>query len=42
MEKPEVLDSYRKAGVDRALFALPSEDRDTVFKTLDKFQSLLD
>ena len=40
--KPEVLDNYRKAGIDRALFALPSEDKDTVFKTLDKFQSLLD
>ena len=40
--KPEVLDTYRKAGIDRALFALPSEDKDTVFKTLDKFQCLLD
>ena len=40
--KPEVLDNYRKAGIDRALFALPSEDKDTVFKTLDRFQSLLD
>ena len=38
----EVLDGYRKAGIDRALFALPSEDKETVFKTLDKFQSLLD
>ena len=38
----KVLDGYRKAGIDRALFALPSEDKESVFKTLDKFQSLLD
>ena len=40
--KPEVLDSYRKAGINRALFALPSEDKGSVFKILDNFQHLLD
>lgn len=37
----ETIDSYNKAGINRALFALPSEGRDNIFKLLDSFQHLI-
>jgi len=37
----EVLENYRNAGINRALFALPSEGKDAVLKILDEFQPLL-
>ena len=39
--KKEVLENYRNAGINRALFALPSEGKDVVLKVLDEFQPLL-
>jgi probable F420-dependent oxidoreductase len=36
-----VLDSYRKAGITRALFRLPSEPRDTVLPLLDTYAKLI-
>ena len=39
-EKP-VLDNYAEAGVTRALFELPSADRDTVLRLLDDYTPLL-
>jgi probable F420-dependent oxidoreductase len=35
------LESYAEAGVNRALFALPSADRDTVLGLLDKYAPLI-
>ena len=37
----ETINSYRKAGIDRALFALPSENKDQILKLLDTYQYLL-
>ena len=37
----ETINSYRKAGIDRALFALPSENKDHILKLLDTYQYLL-
>jgi probable F420-dependent oxidoreductase len=37
----ETIESYKKAGINRALFALPSEGRDSTFKLLDSFQHLI-
>jgi hypothetical protein len=37
----ETIESYKKAGINRALFALPSEGRDNTFKLLDSFQHLI-
>jgi probable F420-dependent oxidoreductase len=34
--EPEVLKRYRDAGIDRAIFSIASEDRDTTLATLDK------
>ena len=41
--KPDeaVVAGYEKAGVDRALFGLPSTDRDTIFPLLDKYSVLV-
>ena len=39
-EKAE-LEKYAEAGVTRAVFALPSEDRDTVLRQLDEYAPLL-
>jgi hypothetical protein len=36
-----VLDSYRKAGITRAMFRLPSEPRDTILPLLDKHAKLI-
>jgi probable F420-dependent oxidoreductase len=35
------LDAYRRAGVDRAVFALPSAGRDTVLPLLDQYLGLI-
>jgi probable F420-dependent oxidoreductase len=35
------LDSYRKAGITRAIFRLPSEGRDTVLPLLDRYAKLI-
>ena len=40
--KPDVVDDYRRAGINRALFALPSDNRDKVMESLDDFQPLVD
>jgi alkanesulfonate monooxygenase SsuD/methylene tetrahydromethanopterin reductase-like flavin-dependent oxidoreductase (luciferase family) len=40
-EKAE-LEKYAEAGITRAVFALPSEDRDTVLRQLDEYAPLLD
>ena len=37
----ETIASYKKAGINRALFALPSENRDRILKLLDSYQHLL-
>ncbi|MBT4354230.1 MAG: hypothetical protein HOD13_06675 [Rhodospirillaceae bacterium] len=37
----EIMTSYKKAGINRALFALPSENRDQILKLLDSYQYLL-
>jgi hypothetical protein len=37
----ETINSYKKAGINRALFALPSENRDHILKLLDTYQYLL-
>ncbi len=36
-----VLDSYRKAGITRVMFRLPSEPRDTILPLLDKHAKLI-
>jgi len=36
-----VLDSYRKAGITRAMFRLPSESRDTILPLLDRHAKLI-
>ena len=36
-----VLDSYRKAGITRSMFRLPSEPRDTILPLLDKLAKLV-
>ena len=36
-----VLDSYRKAGITRAIFRLPSEGRDTILPMLDTYAKLI-
>jgi probable F420-dependent oxidoreductase len=37
----DTLASYRDAGVTRAILPLPPADRDTVWRTLDRYQALL-
>jgi probable F420-dependent oxidoreductase len=39
--KAEVLECYVAAGIDRALFPLPSADRDTILGMLDDYAKLL-
>ena len=39
--KPEAMESYRNAGITRALFPLPSEGRDKILPLLDKYQAAL-
>lgn len=39
--KPAPLESYREAGLTRALLPLPSADRETILPMLDKYQALL-
>ncbi len=39
--KPDALESYREAGITRALFPLPSEGRDKILPLLDKYQAAL-
>ena len=36
-----ILDTYRKAGITRAIFRLPSEGRDTILPMLDKLAMLI-
>ena len=36
-----ILDSYREAGIDRAILPLPPADKDKVFSILDRYQELL-
>jgi len=36
-----ILDSYRDAGIDRAILPLPPADKDKVFSILDRYQELL-
>ena len=36
-----VLDTYRKAGITRALFRLPSESRETILPQLDRLAKLI-
>ena len=36
-----VLDSYRKAGITRSLFRLPSESRETILPQLDRYAKLI-
>ncbi len=42
--KPDeaILRSYEKAGVDRALFGLPSADRETILPLLDRHAALVE
>ena len=37
----QILENYEQAGINRALLALPSEDRDSVLTILDQYQTLL-
>jgi probable F420-dependent oxidoreductase len=37
----KILDTYRKAGITRAIFRLPSEGRDTILPMLDKLAKLV-
>ena len=37
----ESMDSYREAGVDRAILSLPSKGRDDVLPLLDRLSALL-
>lgn len=39
--KPERLDEYRRAAVDRAIFALPAQERDVVLPILDRLADLV-
>ena len=39
---PTILETYRAAGVNRALLALPSTDRDSALRQLDEYTPLLD
>lgn len=39
--KQEVLDKFEEAGIDRVLFELHSEDRDTVLRNLDEMAKLI-
>ena len=38
---PVTLESYAAAGITRALFGLPSADRETVLPLLDKYAKLM-
>src|SRR5213593_2407015 len=40
--QPATLDELRKAGVERAVFMLPADQRDTVLPLLDKYASLIE
>jgi probable F420-dependent oxidoreductase len=40
--QPATLDELRKAGVERAVFMLPADRRDTVLPLLDKYASLIE
>ncbi|MEW6272952.1 MAG: LLM class F420-dependent oxidoreductase [Thermodesulfobacteriota bacterium] len=39
--KPERIDEYRKAGVERVVFGLPPADRDTVLPIADRYAELM-
>jgi probable F420-dependent oxidoreductase len=39
--KPDVLETYRKEGVDRVVFPLPPQDRDAVLPLVDRYATLV-